>query len=133
MIEERLKVKAEKRVKLFSTFIFAQVAILHYFIYFNLSWDIMEPVTVILANFDILVAYYFFLLKGQNYSPETWKNSIIASKRLKYLEKEGVDVRKYEELVEIRDDLKMRLGLLSKNPLIVLETVQKPFKMIDTR
>jgi hypothetical protein len=120
-------------VKLFSTFIFAQVAFLHYFIYFNLSWDIMEPVTVILGNFDILVAYYFFLLKGQNYSPEVWKNSIIASKRLKHLEKEGVDVRKYEELLEIRDDLKMRLGLLSKNPLIVLENAQKPFKMVDTR
>jgi hypothetical protein len=80
-----LKEKAEKRVKLFSTFIFTQVAVLHYFIYFNLSWDIMEPVTVILGNIDLLVAYYFFLLKGQNYSPETWKNSIVTGKRMRYL------------------------------------------------
>ena len=42
-------------------------------------------------------------------------------------------MKKYEELIEIRDDLKLRLGLLSKNPLVVLETVQKPFKLIDTR
>jgi hypothetical protein len=56
----------------------------------------MEPVTVIMGNFDLFVAYYFFLLKGQNYSPETWKKTIIERKRMNYLEKQGVDVRKYE-------------------------------------
>jgi hypothetical protein len=59
----------------------------------------MEPVTVILANIDLFAAYYFFLLKGQNYSPENWEKAIIKRKRLGYLEKQGVDTRKYEELL----------------------------------
>lgn len=74
----------------------SQLAILHYFIYFNLSWDIMEPVTVILGNFDLLAAYYFFLMKGQTYSPENLKNAIFKARRLKQLSKHGVDTRKYE-------------------------------------
>jgi hypothetical protein len=120
IVEQGLREKAERRVRLFSSFMVAQVAVLHYFIYFNLSWDIMEPVTVILGNFDLLVAYYFFLLRGRPYSPENWKESIVQHRRLKHLERQGVDTAKYEELLDIRDDFKMRLGLLSKNPLAVL-------------
>jgi hypothetical protein len=56
-------------VKLFTSVLIAQAAALHYFIYFNLSWDIMEPVTVILGNFDLFFAYYFFLIKGRQFSP----------------------------------------------------------------
>lgn len=96
IVEQRLKEKAEKRVKLFSTFIISQLAILHYFIYFNLSWDIMEPVTVILGNFDLFTAYYFFLLKGESYSPEAWKNAIIKQRRLKECRKQGIETEKYE-------------------------------------
>lgn len=133
LVEQRLRERAERRVKLFSTFVISQLAVLHYFIYFNLSWDIMEPVTVVLGNFDLLAAYYFFLLKGETYSPEAWKNAIIRQRRLKECRKQGIDTEKYEELLEIRDDLKMRLGMLSKNPLIVLETLERPFKIVDTR
>jgi len=43
----------------------AQYAIAHYLIYWHLSWDIMEPITVILTNLDILIGYYFFVFKGR--------------------------------------------------------------------
>jgi hypothetical protein len=71
--EEKLQQTTKRRVKWFTNFIIAEVAILHYFIYFNLSWDIMEPVTVLLANIDIMAAYWFFILKGKTFSPEGWQ------------------------------------------------------------
>ena len=40
---------------------------------------------------------------------------------------------KYEELLQIRDYLKFRLGLVSKNPYALLETLEKPLKLLDTR
>ena len=74
--ELKLQRKAEKRVKWFTNFLIAELALLHYFIYFNLSWDIMEPITVIIANIDIMVAYWFFILKGRNFTPSTWRNQL---------------------------------------------------------
>jgi hypothetical protein len=89
--------KAKKRVKWFTSFIIAELALLHYFIYFNLSWDVMEPITVILANVDLMAAYWFFIVKGSPYSPKNWENLILQKRRNKYLSKHGIDVRKYEE------------------------------------
>jgi hypothetical protein len=64
------------RARLFSTLILSQYAIIHYLIYFHLSWDIMEPITVIIANLDLLVAYYFFVFKGRDYSLEDIQKNI---------------------------------------------------------
>ena len=57
-------------MKYFTTFILSQYAFVHWLIYFHLSWDIMEPVTVLLANIDLLIGYYFFVFKGKNYTLE---------------------------------------------------------------
>ncbi len=62
--------KAKKRVGLFTAFILFQYAVVHYLVYFHLSWDIMEPVTCILTNIDILLSYCFFLFSGRNYTLE---------------------------------------------------------------
>ena len=53
---------------MFTSFIMAEIALIHYFIYFNLSWDIMEPITVILANIDLMIGYWFFIIKGRPFS-----------------------------------------------------------------
>lgn len=74
----------------------SQVAILHYFIYFSLSWDIMEPVTVILGNFDLFFGYYYFIVRGKDFSFENFEKGIIEARLNKYLKKNGVDVDKYE-------------------------------------
>ena len=91
-VENELLKKSLKRGKYFTNFMIGQFALLHYLIYFNLSWDIMEPVTVILANIDILLAYYYFVMKGNDYSLETIQQKMIQSKKYKYLAKHGINV-----------------------------------------
>ncbi len=56
----------------------------------------MEPVTVILANFDILIAYYYFVMKGNDFSLETIQRKMIESRKYKYLAKHGINVTRYE-------------------------------------
>lgn len=57
----------------------------------------MEPVTVLLGNIDLLVAYWFFILKGRTFTPEGWQQQILAQKKHRHLLKSGIDVRKYED------------------------------------
>jgi len=59
----------------------------------------MEPITVILANIDLCVAYFYFLIKGKQYSPENLQNSMIESRKFRHLTNQGIDVNKYEELL----------------------------------
>jgi len=93
----KLAQKANKRVKWFTTFIMAEIAIIHYFIYFNLSWDIMEPITVILANIDLMIGYWFFILKGRPFSCENWHSELFKNFRHRHLRNSGIDLNKYEE------------------------------------
>lgn len=65
----------------------AQYAVMHYLIYYHLSWDIMEPITVILSNLDLLVGYYFFVLKGKEYSLEGIQRDAQERNKLAYLKK----------------------------------------------
>ncbi len=87
--------------------------------------------TVIIGNIDIMMAYWFFILKGKNFSPEGWQQEIFNKKKFRHLLKEGIDVPKYEEYLSIREYLKSRLGLLTRSPSIFLETVEKPLKLLD--
>ena len=95
--ELKLKQKANKKVRWFTNFLIAELALLHYFIYFNLSWDIMEPITVIIANLDIMAAYWFFIVKGTPFSPSGWQSMIFTQHKYRHLVKAGIDIQKYEE------------------------------------
>ena len=56
----------------------------------------MEPITVIIANIDLMAAYWFFIIRGSSFSPKNWENLYLRKKKNKYLSKHGIDVRKYE-------------------------------------
>jgi hypothetical protein len=129
--EAKLKQRAVRRVRWFSNFIIAEVALLHYFIYFNLSWDIMEPITVILANIDIFFAYWFFILKGRNYSPQNWQEHIYQRSKFNHLRSEGIDVEKYQEYLELQEDLRGRLMFLTRNPSLFLEHCEGSLRLLD--
>ena len=130
---EKLEKRSGTILRYFTNFMLGQYALVHYFIYFHLSWDIMEPITVILANFDLFIAYYFFIFRGRSWTLEGLQKSFMDRKRSSILRKNGVNMDKYEELLQIRDYLKFRLGLVSKNPYALLETLEKPLKLLDTR
>ena len=131
--ELKLQKKANTKVKWFTNFLIAELALLHYFIYFNLSWDIMEPITVIIMNIDIMVAYWFFIIKGKNFSPTAWKDQIFVERKYRHLLNSGVDVQKYQEYMEIRGDLKNRLKLLTRNPLAFMSACEEPIEIISNR
>lgn len=75
----------------------AEIALIHYFIYFNLSWDIMEPITVILANIDLMIGYWFFILKGRPFSCGNLYQELFKKHRFSHLRNSGIDINKYEE------------------------------------
>lgn len=56
----------------------------------------MEPIVLILANFDAMAAYYFFLMKGQNYSHENAYKVYFEKHTSKLLRQRGIDQSKYE-------------------------------------
>jgi hypothetical protein len=93
----------------------------------------MEPITVILTNLDILIGYYFFVFKGRDYSLEELQKSMEEKHKFKYLKKYKFNLEKYEELLELRNYLQMRLDLLSKNPFIIMDRLKGPLKLLDTR
>ena len=92
----------------------------------------MEPITVIIANIDIMAAYWFFIIKGTNFSPNAWKGQIFSQKKFKHLMNSGIDIDKYNEYIEIQHDLKNRLKLLTRNPMAFMETCEKPIELINS-
>lgn len=59
--------------------------------------------------------------------------SYLDQKKYSNLKANGIDVEKYDELLKIREYIILRLSLLSKNPYELMETLEKPIKLLDTR
>ena len=59
--------------------------------------------------------------------------SYLDQKKYSNLKANGIDVEKYDELLKIREYVILRLSLLSKNPYELMETLEKPIKLLDTR
>lgn len=108
--------KANRRLRNYTAFLCTQYLVMHYYIYNHLSWDIMEPISVIFANIDLFVGYLFFVMRGREWSLGEMHNSYIDQKKYANLKKHGVDVEKYDELLKIKEYLELRFNLLSKNP-----------------
>lgn len=68
---------------------------MHYYIYHHLSWDVMEPVTVIFANVDLFVGYFFFVLSGRDWTYGQLHGSFFDASKAKKLKKFGIKVEKY--------------------------------------
>lgn len=94
-VMQKLEKRSDRMLRYFTNFLIGQYAIVHFFIYFHLSWDIMEPITIILMNFDLFVAYYFFILKGRSWSLEGIQRSFMDRNKSSILRKHGVNMKKY--------------------------------------
>lgn len=69
---------------------------MHYYIYQHLSWDIMEPITIILANFDLFIGYLFFVLRGRDWSLGSIHGSYVDQRKYANLKRNGINVDKYD-------------------------------------
>ena len=98
----KVEKKSSRTVRRFTNFMLFQYGLLHYLIYFRYSWDILEPVTCILGNVDLFAAYYFFIFKGRDWSLGEMHSNYFEEKKMANLKKYGVDVEKYQELMEIK-------------------------------
>lgn len=79
-------------MKNYTSFLFMQYALIHYYIYHHLSWDIMEPITVIFANIDLFVGYLFFVMRGREWSLGEMHGSYLDQKKYSNLKANGINV-----------------------------------------
>lgn len=94
-IERKLRRRAERRVKMLMTLMAAQFAVVNYCVYFYLSWDIMEPMTVLIGNMEVLIAYYFFVLRRKEFTFKKVSESYFENKKSKVMMKEAFNFEHY--------------------------------------
>ncbi|KAF4664994.1 Lactation elevated protein 1 [Perkinsus olseni] len=66
-------------------------ALVYYGTYFLYGWDVMEPITYLLALLDVIVTYGFFMLWREDYSPKTLQQVIYSRHERKLSESRGFD------------------------------------------
>ncbi|KAF4703693.1 hypothetical protein FOZ62_011415, partial [Perkinsus olseni] len=74
-------------------------ALVYYGTYFLYGWDVMEPITYLLALLDVIVTYGFFMLWREDYSPKTLQQVIYSRHERKLSESRGFDL-KLQQAVE---------------------------------
>ncbi|KAF4685895.1 hypothetical protein FOZ60_005943 [Perkinsus olseni] len=67
-------------------------ALVYYGTYFLYGWDVMEPITYLLALLDVIVTYGFFMLWRKDYSPKTLQQVIYSRHERKLSESRGFDL-----------------------------------------
>jgi len=66
--------------------------------WWELSWDIMEPVTYMLTFTAVFGGFVYFNYTKRDYTYEGLRDSMIAKRVTKYLKKEGLDPQQYEKV-----------------------------------
>jgi hypothetical protein len=77
----KLKRRGERVAFLWMTFLGIQMVVVNWCVYFYLSWDIMEPITVLLANLELLVAYSFFIYHKKEFTYKKISETTAEKKR----------------------------------------------------
>jgi len=67
-VERQLNRRGERIAFTWMTLLGSQMLLVNWCVYFYLSWDIMEPITVLLANIELLIAYCFFIHNKKEFS-----------------------------------------------------------------
>lgn len=73
-----------------------QMIIVNWFVYFYLSWDIMEPITVLLANLELLIAYFFFIRNKKEFTLKKLTESAASHRLHDQMQREAFQYRKHE-------------------------------------
>lgn len=130
-IQRKLERKAHRRVKLIITLLLSQFAVVNYFVYFYLSWDIMEPFTVLFANLEVLLAYYFFVVNRKEYTYEKVSQNYFDNKKLWFMKREAFNFERYNELLELRREVRKRVAMVHGEPTEIVSQVEKPIRLLD--
>lgn len=80
--------------------------------WWELSWDVMEPVTYMLTFATVLIGYSYFVLTGSEYTFEGLRKTLEKRKLAKLIRKQNFDEKTYEKLqqaLQVRRDEVQRL------------------------
>lgn len=130
-IQKKLEQKAHRRVKVIIGLMGAQFALVNYFVYFYLSWDIMEPFTVLFANAEGLLAYYFFVVNREEYTYAKVSQNYFENKKLWFMRKEAFNFERYNELLALRTYIRFQHALGYGEPHEIVQAIQKPIQLLD--
>jgi len=77
--------------------------------WWELSWDIMEPVTYMLTFTAVFGGFVYFNWTKRDYTYEGLRESMIAKRVTKYLKREGLDQQQYEQVKTKINEIKAQL------------------------
>ncbi|WCJ35294.1 hypothetical protein M5689_016558 [Euphorbia peplus] len=97
------KARAQVRAELYAGlgFLVAQTAGLMRLTFWELSWDVMEPICVFLTSFHFALAYGFFMRTSVEPTFEGYFQSRFKTKQKKLMEIHNFDFHKYNYLVNV--------------------------------
>lgn len=99
--------------------------------WWELSWDVMEPVTYMLTFATVLIGYSYFVLTGSEYTFEGLRKTLEKRKLAKLIRKQNFDEKTYEKLQQAlqvrRDEVQRLLEDIEHDPVSLhLKDPSKP-------
>lgn len=101
---------AQKQIKRFYNIILMQFLAVQYGTYHLYSWDIMEPITCMMAMADVSVGYLFWMLSGKHdYGMDGIKSYYFNKKYKKLLKKKGINPEDMQNILQTINDIEERI------------------------
>jgi len=99
--------------------------------WWELSWDVMEPVTYMLTFATVLIGYSYFVMTGSEYTFEGLRKTLEKRKLAKLLKRKQFDEETYKKLQEAlllrEDEVKRLLEAMEGDPVSLhLKNPSKP-------
>ncbi|KAI5057488.1 hypothetical protein GOP47_0027503 [Adiantum capillus-veneris] len=76
----------------------AQSAIFFRLTFWELSWDVMEPITFFVTSSSLLAGFFFFVITKRDPSYHDFMDTLFSSKQRKLMKKRNFDVERFKEL-----------------------------------
>ncbi|KAI4325496.1 hypothetical protein MLD38_030887 [Melastoma candidum] len=108
-------------------FLVAQTAASMRLTFWELTWDVMEPICFYLTSIYFMAGYAFFLRTSREPSFEGFFQSRVAKKRKQLMDAQGFDLKRYEELLQACSP-----GYLTASPKVPFATRGTDGAMLDS-
>lgn len=97
-IDQKAESRARTELRLGLGFFGLQTAGLMRLTFWELSWDVMEPVCFFLTSIYFMAGYLFFLNTSTNPSFESFFNTRFSARRSRLMKKRNFDIKRFREL-----------------------------------
>ncbi|EFA81133.1 severin kinase [Heterostelium album PN500] len=113
IIDTKSKKSAHRVIWLGLGYLVAQAAIIGRLTWWELSWDIMEPVTYFVSFGTVLIGYIYFTFTKTEYTFEALNNNLFRRKQQKLFTRQNFPINEYNRLNELLAKKKEELNALS--------------------